>query len=181
MKTIKPKKCRICHREYIPVSSLSRVCGLDCAIKYTEVSKKKLEVSKARIARKETKEKLKTRRDWLKEAQIAFNRWIVFRDGKNCISCGTTNPNIQYAAGHFRTRGAAKHLAFNEDNVNSQCNYHCNQMLSGNIREYRLNLIKKIGLDRVEALENDNSTHYFTIDELKAIKTEYKRRLKDAS
>lgn len=50
-----------------------------------------------------------------------------------CISCGTTNPNIQYAAGHFRTTKAAGNLRFNEDNVHTQCNYRCNSVLAGNI------------------------------------------------
>ena len=44
---------------------------------------------------------------------------------------------------------------------------------------YRRNLIERIGIARVEALENDNGTHKWTRDELKMIKAEYIRKRKE--
>lgn len=41
---------------------------------------------------------------------------------------------------------------FDPDNVHAQC-IQCNHYLSGNLLEYRKRLIDKIGLERVEAVE----------------------------
>ena len=125
------------------------------------------------------KEKIKSRRDWLDEFQTIFNRYIVLRDGKICISCGTQNPDIQYCAGHYRSRGAAPQHRFNEMNVHAQCNHHCNLKLSGNIVNYRPALIKKIGLGAVEALENDNAARYYSIEDLREWIAKYKAKIKD--
>ena len=45
-------------------------------------------------------------------------------------------------------------------------------------RRYRINLIKKIGLPRVEALEVV-VTHKYTVDELQGIKAKYAGKLKE--
>ena len=82
-------------------------------------------------------------------------------------------------AGHFRSRGAASHLRFNEFNVNLQCNMRCNQMLSGNIGAYRIELVKRYGIEVVESLENNNQTHKWTKDELISIKLKYRAKLKE--
>lgn len=84
------------------------------------------------------------------KAQTVFNAWIRKRDeGLGCISCGSYN---QIQAGHFYSAGHHNNLRFNEDNTNSQC-LQCNFFLSGNLLKYRENLIKKIGLERVERLD----------------------------
>ncbi|STS93497.1 protein NinG [Klebsiella grimontii] len=59
-------------------------------------------------------------------------------------------------AGHYRSRGKASHLRYNEDNIHKQC-HHCNVQLSGNQQQYRISLVEKIGAERVEALENNNT------------------------
>ncbi|MEG2041192.1 MAG: recombination protein NinG, partial [Hafnia sp.] len=63
-------------------------------------------------------------------------------------------------------------LRYTEDNINKQC-HHCNVQLSGNQQQYRLGLIEKIGPERVEALENYNAPHQYTIEELEAIRKRY--------
>jgi hypothetical protein len=107
--------------------------------------------------------------------QTEFNRWVrLTQAGDGCISCGTKNPNIQYCAGHYLSRGARGDLRFNEDNVHLQCNKRCNLELSGNALPYRVNLIKKIGIDRVEALELNNSADAKrSIDDIKFIRSKY--------
>ncbi|VEB00995.1 bacteriophage Lambda NinG protein [Klebsiella pneumoniae] len=65
-------------------------------------------------------------------------------------------------ASHYRSRGAASHLKFNVFNVHSACT-RCNRQLSGNAVEYRIRLIERIGLDRVERLETDNEPRRFDI------------------
>lgn len=180
------KKCAICRK---PIKNLYRSTQKVCAYqdnkecseewaKRERERKSRKEATRKRVELREAKEKAKTRADWLADVQKVFNAYIRARDGKVCISCGTTKHDIQYCAGHYRTRGAAGHLRFNEDNTHAQCNQNCNLKLSGNIINYRPRLIDKIGIERVESLENDNTTHKWTIEELKAIKQKYKLKLK---
>lgn len=85
-----------------------------------------------------------------KKAVNVFNSWIRKRDANlGCISCGIFN---QIQAGHFYSAGHYELMRFNEDNVHSQC-LRCNYFLSGNLIHYRENLIKKIGIERVEKLD----------------------------
>lgn len=86
-----------------------------------------------------------------KKAQTIFNAWIRKRDvDVPCISCGGW-PNPQ--AGHYMSAGHHSALRFDEHNVNRQC-LRCNSFLHGNLINYRRGLIKKIGVDAVERLEN---------------------------
>lgn len=91
-----------------------------------------------------------------KQAQKVFNEFIRLRDKQDgffvCISCNTPKPLNQMHAGHYMAAGSYSATRFNEDNTNGQCEY-CNFFLSGNVANYRLNLIKKIGLERVEMVE----------------------------
>jgi hypothetical protein len=176
---MKTKLCR-CGKDYNQYTSLQNCC-IDCLA--VKVAKKRINSEK--VAKKVQSRELKAAKDKMKplkyfadKAQVAFNSYIRARDGKICISCGTQKPDIQYCAGHFRTRGAASHLRYNEDNVHSQCNKRCNLERSGAIADYRPALIAKIGLERVEALENDNQSHKFTIDECQEIERVYKLKLK---
>jgi hypothetical protein len=86
----------------------------------------------------------------LKIAVRHFHLYIRNRDkGKPCISCGKKR-TLQ--AGHYYSAGQHPSLRFNEDNVHGQC-LSCNYYMSGNLINYRINLTDKIGLDRLEALE----------------------------
>lgn len=42
-----------------------------------------------------------------------------------------------------------------------------------NQQQYRIGLVEKIGADRVEALENNNTPHRYTIEELEGIRRHY--------
>jgi hypothetical protein len=129
--------------------------------------------------RKYRVERLKTRQDYLKEAQVEFNKYIRLRDrlaGLPCISCGRNHTGDNHA-GHYRSVGAAPHLRFNEDNVHLQC-APCNTYLSGNAIEYRIKLIQRIGVERVEALEASHGSVKYTIEDAKRIKAEYKEKVK---
>lgn len=178
---MKTKTCKSCKQKFQPVRPLQSCCGVPCAIAHANKLKdknKRLEALKQRKQYKDTKEKLKSLTDYVKEAQTVFNRWIRLRDiGQSCISCGRTS-GCQFHAGHYRTTKAAPHLRFNEDNVHLQC-AQCNNHLSGNIVEYRINLVKRIGVERVEALENNNKIKRWTREELIEIKKEYQRKCKE--
>ena len=91
-------------------------------------------------------------------ATTYFNRYIRLRDSPggygNCISSGQILkvPSDNAQAGHFYSAGHYPELRFNEDNVHLQGKSD-NYFKSGNLLEYRKNLIKKIGIERVEALD----------------------------
>jgi len=168
MPNTRPKKCRICKSTFHPRNTLQVVCSVDCAGLHSQAERKRREDREHRAA----KAKAKTRAQWLKEAQAVFNSYIRIRDKDlPCISCGKMH-NGQWHAGHFRTTGAAGHLRFSPDNVHKQC-APCNNHLSGNLLNYRVGLISRIGLDKVEELENDNTQYKWTIDDAKSIKAKY--------
>ena len=178
---LKTRKCLNCKEVFTKVRPLQSCCNIPCAIAHVNKLKLARKLTADRIERvitKKMKNDIKTPSELAKEAQKVFNEYIRLRDAHlPCISCGTTKP-VQYAAGHYRTRGAAPHLRFNEDNVHKQCNSYCNNHNSGNIVPYRINLILKIGLTRVEALENNNMIYKWKREELIALKQDYKLKIK---
>jgi hypothetical protein len=140
-----------------------------------------LKLDKEKRQRKEhaaAKVKALSRREWLKAAQTTVNAYVRKRDeGQPCISCQRHHKG-QYHAGHYLTTGARPELRFELDNINLQCS-PCNLHLSGNLILYRVNLIKKIGIERVEWLEGPHDPQKWTIDELKETIATYKRKLKE--
>ena len=173
LKQLKQKKCRYCKELFSPRNSTMIVCGFECAVKY---STKKRE-AKEHQEYKKAKVKLKTKAQWLKEAQIVFNKWIRLRDEQEpCISCRRHHEG-QYHAGHYRTVGSSPELRFNELNCHKQCSV-CNNHLSGNIIKYRQSLINKIGLQQVEWLEGKHEPLHLTIDEIVEIKKKYSDKIK---
>lgn len=94
----------------------------------------------------------------LKILERHFNKFIRERDSKDgyfiCISCQKKLPTSQMSAGHFYPTTYSVHR-FNEDNVHGQCLFSCNKMKSGNLNEYRINLIKKIGEEKVKWLDEN--------------------------
>lgn len=179
----KPRKCRICKAEYAPFTSLQKTCSISCSIKLVQVDRAKEEARTAKERRKDTRqrrEKLKTRSDWLREAEKACNEYVRYRDRKEpCISCQRHHTG-QYHAGHYKSKGAYPELRYHANfNISKQCSA-CNDgnKLSGNIHEYRKNLIKKIGIKNVEWLEGPHKAQNWSIDDIKEIKQYYREQLK---
>lgn len=179
----KPKKCKCCPEKFIPRNSLQTVCSPKCAIQLANQlseRKQKRQEKAERDDLRARREKLKTKSDWAKEAQVAVNRYIFWRDfGRPCIACGRQlNYGVRGGAvdaSHYRSRGAAPWLRFNVFNNNAGC-VHCNRDLSGNLIPYRINLIEKFGLHRVERIEHDNTVRKFDIEYLKRVKSIFTRR-----
>lgn len=184
-RVLKPRVCRICKKEYTPRNSLQKVCGVECAIKLArqqqEVKiKREIKAAEAlkRKERVEARLKIKKPREWLSEAQVAFNAYVRLRDADEpCISCGRYHEG-QYHAGHYLSIGAHPELRFEEDNVHKQCSV-CNNFKSGNLIGYRDGLIDKIGLERVEWLEGPHEPSRYSIEDLKKIKAKYKRKVRN--
>jgi len=170
---LRPKKCKVCKNVFEPTKPLQQVCGFECAL---ELAKDK-RIKTVRKEVKEAKQKLKSRSDWLKDTQVIFNKYIRLRDQNDgCISCGSKSASA-YHAGHYRSIGSAGHLRFNEHNCHRQC-AACNTHLSGNLIRYRLGLIRKIGMELVEALESDNETVKWSIEEIKLLKVQFSAKIK---
>lgn len=168
MKQIKDKNCKWCGTIFRPYMSTDKFCSTYCFI---DAHKDKVW---KKIA-KEKKAKLKSRSDYLKDLQKIFNQYIRLRDkDQPCISCGTNKKDIQYHAGHYRSVGSTPELRFNELNCHKQCST-CNNYLSGNLINYRINLIQKIGIENVEALEKKHDPIKLSIEEIK-LKTEYYKK-----
>lgn len=179
IKPPKPKKCKCCPEKFIPRNSLHTVCSPRCAIQLANQlseRKQKRQEKEQRAAWNKRKADVKPLSHWISMTQRAFNDYIRARDGDICISCGSTTA-VSYHAGHYRTTAAASQLRFNEDNVHSQC-AACNVHHSGAIGPYRINLITKIGLQRVLALESNNTSHRYTREELDGIRTHYRALLR---
>lgn len=184
-KKLKTRKCRVCRASYTPIRPLQSACGTACALALAQTMRERDAARAAREDRKQTRaqlEAMKTIPQLLKEAQHAFNRFIRLRDrGRNCISTGRPLPldgiGGAYDAGHYRSVGSAPHLRFNEYNCHGQTKY-ANQYLAGDAQAYRIGLIARIGLERVEALEANNDTHKWTRDEVRAIRDTYRARAK---
>ena len=182
------KKCRVatCGATFIPARLGQSVCSPACAIIDAPRHQEKARKSLAQVERKEIKvrkEKLKSRADHLREAQQAFNEFIRARDqaaGHPCISSGKPLDWSGNAvdAGHYRSVGSAPHLRFDERNCHAQSKQD-NRFLSGNAVDYRIGLIARIGQEEVDALEADQSVRKYTIEEIKAIKAEYRAKTRE--
>lgn len=172
------RKCKCCGASFVP-QGLASWCSLPCAHKLAMALLAKKKAKDARQERAVTKAKLKTRADWLREAQAAINSWVrLVRDAdKPCISCGRQHEG-KYDCGHYLSRGAHPNLAFVENNLAKQC-VPCNQYLSGNQIRFRQGLIARIGLEAVETLESDNEPRKYSISDLQAIKADYSQRLRE--
>lgn len=184
------RRCSHCRKkittEEAIIGGLRAFCSYDHLQQFMQGSTgqkiKKLSSKKeARTELREVRQKHKTKSDHKKEAQSAFNAYIRARDeGKPCISCGNM-PESYYGggvdAGHYRSRGSAPQCSFNLYNVHAQCK-RCNRYLSGNVTEYRKGLVQRIGLDKVEALENDEEIRRFDVAYYQRIKSIFTRKKK---
>ena len=173
------KKCRHCGELFTQYNTIQALC-VPCAIvkgqKKTVIDRKKaLQIDKRYLI--EEKDRIKTRREWIQDVQKATNAYIRARDhGKLCISCGKETKAGDHA-GHWKPTSTSPELRFSEENIHLQC-IQCNLHLHGNVANYRTGLIQRIGLERVEWLESKHPPAKWTIEQLKAIKSEYKSKLK---
>lgn len=140
---------------------------------------RRAEAAKGRKEHREAKERIKTRREWIKDAQVVWNRYVRARDaGLPCASCGA-RPSQKIGGtmdcSHYRSTGSAPHLRFHLHNAAAAC-VKCNRELSGNIVELRKGLIARIGKEKVEAIELNNQIKKFDINYLKRLKKVFKKK-----
>lgn len=173
-KAPRAKKCRSCGNKFQPVRFAQIACSVSCAVIIIMAAKQNAKRKEYR----EAKKRIKTRAQWLKEAQAAVNKYIRLRDaGQPCISCGRHH-NGQWHAGHYRSVGANPEMRFVEGNIHAQC-APCNNHLSGNIINYRLGLIARYGVGFVESLEGFHAPQHCSVEEIESIKRKYSAMARD--
>src|SRR4051812_21203053 len=116
----KQRDCKTCGSTFTPWSTTQTVCSPTCASKFVRTARK---TEKAQY-----KAKLKASRETIPKliaaAQTEFNAFIRERDkDKGCFVClrpfEPVVGRVQHA-GHVRSRAAAGHLRYDEDNCHGE-------------------------------------------------------------
>ncbi|CRE89686.1 TPA: recombination protein NinG [Yersinia enterocolitica] len=185
------RNCKVCKTRFKPETIYQWWCNDEHRADYAvivmqdkrrrdQASELKRRQEKEREERKELKVRkinAQPKTYWIKQAQQAVNAFVRARDSNlPCVSCGTTSA-AQWDAGHYRTTAAAPQFRFDPRQIHKQCSV-CNQHKSGNIVPYRVELIKRIGIKAVEAIENNHERRSYTVEELKGIRDYYRLELK---
>jgi hypothetical protein len=184
------KKCKVCKNPFEPrFNTLQPTCGVPCAIELTKIQAKDAEKAKKRQNKKDLKEFKENDLSWWLQVGgdechrfggntgYWLHRWIrLVRDAdKPCPMCGSDTPKGgQWHACHYRSRGAAKQLRFEPDNIYKGC-HTCNTRTQGDTgARFRAGIVPRIGEDRVKELDEDNTIHRWTIEECREIRDKYK-------
>lgn len=184
---VRSKKCKVCGNQFRTCDSFRRWCSPECGVilaKEAQEKARKKAIAKRNQEEREkikaTKERLKNTNSLLSEAQSAVNKYIRLRDeNKPCISCGT--PLISeklgggFDAGHYRSRGSAPHLRFYTLQIAGQCK-RCNRYLGGNYQRFRIGLIERLGVGKVEQIESDSRPRHYSKDDLRRIKRIFSKK-----
>ena len=115
---------------------------------------------------------------------VNFQRLVILANADDegfceCISCGKVSRwNDNMNGGHFISRSNLATI-IEPDNVWPQCT-RCNDHLKGNQIPYRVNLVSKVGLERVEELESMKlpSNHIWDRHELAETKVDILKEIK---
>ena len=197
------RKCKQCKQvELPPAAKCSDIvekkgyCSVECLAEQTKVKRIAAQEKKERKRHAEAKERVKRPSDLRKEAQRSFNAFIRYRDkDQPCISCDRPISEIEgrdgwksggaWDAGHYMEVGSHEELRFNEDNCHRQCKSD-NAGAGKYIKKkrsvddlYRKKLVERIGIERVEALENYNEPKRYRAEDYRRIRDEYKQKLKE--
>jgi hypothetical protein len=191
--SVKERKAKVCANtacgaQFVPSQLGQKVCGWSCGLAIAPVKQDKARKAIDQRERREIKvrkEKLKSRADHLREAQAAVNEYVRLRDAHlPCISCDSSPSDhdlitgSRWDAGHYRSVGACPELRFEPLNIHRQC-VKCNRNLSGNAVEYRIRLVVRIGVEKVAWIEGPHPARKYTVEEIKAIKAEFRAMTKD--
>lgn len=185
------RNCKVCNERFKPETIYQWWCNdehrADYAVLVMQDKRRRdqaSELKRRREKEREDRKELKVRKInaqpktyWIKQAQQAVNAFVRARDSNlPCVSCGTHSA-AQWDAGHYRTTAAAPQFRFDPRQIHKQCSV-CNQHKSGNIVPYRVELIKRIGIETVDAIENNHERRSYSIEELKGIRDYYRLELK---
>jgi hypothetical protein len=168
-------KCKVCKEVYIKSRPLQTVCSPICALQLAQIKRERDARKDAAQDRKSTREALakhKTRNDYIREAQKEVNRFVRLRDrlaGVTCICCSrplTWDKPNSVDAGHYRSTGSAPHMRFDTfGNISAQL-VHCNRWKGGRSLEQVSRIRKRYGQVVLDAIDSDQCSRKWTIDEL---------------
>lgn len=183
-------KCKYC-KEYAPreqliVTPSGKFCNDNCMMTWIKEEQEKRRLKAIQKAystggrrkgksQNDCENDLSTRKE---AAKTACHAYIRERDrGQPCICCGKPISD-QNQAGHYLESGNNPKIRYDEDNIHLQ-SLRCNFFKGGDSGSYRINLIQKIGLERVERLESmKGGTVKRTHQDYKEIEIYYKEKLK---
>lgn len=158
----------------------NQACVAEYGIKNADKVIEKAKASKKKAHAKEKRDYRNKDIDIRREAaKRACHKYIKLRDkGNNCICCD--RPLISgVQAGHFHESGNNPFIRYDEDNIHSQSIY-CNYYQGGDSGDYRPNLIKKIGAERVDRLDKmKGGTMKRTAEDYREIEQYYKQKIKE--
>lgn len=175
----KKRRCRNCKKYKVVEEGLvlnaGFYCDISCATSYAFDNKEKgREIIHKQKKKEYNENKLSTRKRATKEV---CHKYIRERDKDElCICCNEPLGN-DYHAGHFLESGNNPKIRYDEDNIHAQRSY-CNTFKGGDSGFYKENLIKKIGLERVERLLSlKGGTVKRTANDYREIESYYKDKL----
>lgn len=173
------RKCKYCTKYVLATGGIKTPVGFFCNISHaqqyaSEARRKQAERSLAKQRRdkekenkavrrdlRERKKALKTKTQWFAMLQKLVNQYVVHVKDKDkpCFTCGTTNQNIKYDAGHMIAigRGGADRRRFNLFNIHKQCSQQCNVYGSGMRKEYEIAFIAEYGKEKLDWLLNESN------------------------
>lgn len=187
----KPNRCKHC-KARMPEDKARHVLHDECMQPWIDRQLKKQADARARKQRAEAKierAEIRRRKNAIKTipkliaaAQEAFNAYIRERDReKGCFVCHRPFlpdvPGRALHAGHVRSRGAAGHLRFHEDNCLGECE-GCNGPRGAKPHQIKAGAVERIGLAAFEALEADNTPIKWDRETLEQIKGTYRAKLR---
>lgn len=161
----KKNRCTNCKCYFLKESMISvtvgKFCTQDC-IKSYGMNKPRAVIKKDRIIKakkqrfddSQKKKELMSRKKWFDRLQSLVNQYVLHvRDkDKPCCTCGTTNPNIKYDAGHCFTRGGRSDIQFNLFNIHKQCSQICNVFGAGKQEIHKLFIAENHGQEVFDSL-----------------------------
>jgi hypothetical protein len=175
---MKPKQCKNknCGNKFTPERQFQTTCDYNCAIEYAKQLQAKKQTSEKRTALKQFND---SDANVMKRKAIhTFNAFIRARDKDNpCVSCGVIVKENMAHASHFKPANTYSYLRFDESNVHKSCS-RCNVFLSGNLNEYRIRIVERIGQSELDRLDMPNQSKKWSIEELKNIIETYKQKIK---
>lgn len=200
-KAPKQKACKNCKTKFTPMSSWANACSPLCGLEIARAKRIKAEQAakvKERQADRVTREKQKTRGQWVAEAKIAIQRFRRLEElakGSGCISCLRTQQEVMgtdgwkpggaWDGGHFLSKGARPELALEPLNIWLQCK-SCNAGGGKYARKgytvnaaFEANLIAKEGAELVDWLNGPHEPKHYSTDDLKAIKATYAAKTRE--
>ena len=188
MPKVRRKRCPVCNELFVPYNTLQRPCRPQCAIIWSKTTNGQKAVRRVqRAAYREKRLELKTKSQWLKEAEREICKWVrKVRDiDLPCVTCGKYDAEIpnnwrggKWDGGHYKTKGGHPELRLEPTNIHKQCK-SCNSPGPNKadwVREqYDINIQTRITPEEYQWLNGPHPPLHWTIDDIIEIKTKYRK------